>query len=470
MIERGFEPEFSAAALDEVSRIGTAARADGNARDLTQLPWLSIDNDDSRDLDQLSVADAISDDITKVLVAIADVDCLVRKGSAIDDHARLNTTSVYTPAQIFPMLPEKLSTDLTSLADHQNRAAVVVEMHIDSQGNIRESDVYRAFAFNRAKLAYNSVSAWLEGNAPAPAAIADSPELQRQIRIQDVAARNLRALRHTRGALTLETIQAEAVFQDGELRDLRAAQKNRAKELIEDLMVAANGVTARFLSAKGLPSLRRVLKTPRRWDRIVKLAAEQGARLDDRPSAKALSEFMETQHAANPAGFAELSLAVIKMLGSGEYGVEVPGEEIDGHFGLAVSDYTHSTAPNRRFPDLVTQRMVKAVLAGAAPAYSAAELQAIASHCTEQEDDASKVERQVRKSAAAMLLESRVGQRFDAIVTGAGEKGVWVRINHPVAEGKLVRGEGGLDVGDRVRVNLMSVDVERGFVDFARTA
>ncbi|HEU4654017.1 MAG TPA: RNB domain-containing ribonuclease [Steroidobacteraceae bacterium] len=469
MIERGFEPEFSAAALDELSRIRAAPRADGNTRDLTDLPWLSIDNDDSRDLDQLSVADAISNDITKVLVAIADVDGLVHKGSAIDDHARLNTTSVYTPAQIFPMLPEKLSTDLTSLADHQNRAAVVVEMHIDSQGNIRESDVYRAFVFNRAKLAYNSVSAWLEGNAPAPAAIADSPELQRQIKIQDAAARNLRALRHTRGALTLETIQAEAVFQDGELRDLRAAQKNRAKELIEDLMVAANGVTARFLSAKGLPSLRRVLKTPRRWDRIVKLAAEQGAHLDERPSAKALSEFMEKQRAANPAGFAELSLAVIKMLGSGEYGVEVPGEEIDGHFGLAVSDYTHSTAPNRRFPDLVTQRMVKAVLAGAAPAYSAVELKAIASHCTEQEDDASKVERQVRKSAAAMLLESRVGQRFDAIVTGAGEKGVWVRINHPVAEGKLVRGEGGLDVGDRVRVHLISVDVERGFVDFART-
>jgi exoribonuclease R len=285
-----------------------------------------------------------------------------------------------------------------------------------------------------------------------------------------VAARNLRALRHTNGAMTLETIQADAVFQNGELRDLRAAQKNRAKELIEDLMVAANGVTARFLSVKGLPSIRRVLKTPKRWDRIVNLAAEHSERLPEAPDAKALSAFLEKQRATNPDGFAEVSLAVIKMLGSGEYGVEVPGQQIEGHFGLAVNDYTHSTAPNRRFPDLVTQRMLKAAFQGTAGPYSVDELRAIAAHCTEQEDDAAKVERQVRKSAAAMLLESRVGQQFDAIVTGAGEKGIWVRINHPVAEGKLIRGEGGLDVGDRVRVSLLSVNVDRGFVDFGRSA
>jgi VacB/RNase II family 3'-5' exoribonuclease len=470
MVERGFEPDFSQAALAELNRITGPSVTDASVRDLTSLPWLSIDNDDSLDLDQLSVAEVLNGDVTKVLVAIADVDSLVRKGSAIDDHARLNTTSVYTPAQIFPMLPEKLSTDLTSLADRKRRLAFVIEMHVDSKGAILASDLYRAAVFNYAKLAYNSVSAWLDGNGPAPSAIASSQPLQEQIRIQDVAARNLRALRHTNGAMTLETIQADAVFQNGELRDLRAAQKNRAKELIEDLMVAANGVTARFLSAKGLPSIRRVLKTPKRWDRIVNLAAEHSERLPEAPDAKALSAFLEKQRATNPNGFAEVSLAVIKMLGSGEYGVEVPGQQIEGHFGLAVNDYTHSTAPNRRFPDLVTQRMLKAAFQGTIGPYSVDELTAIAAHCTEQEDDAAKVERQVRKSAAAMLLESRVGQQFDAIVTGAGEKGTWVRINHPVAEGKLVRGDGGLDVGDRVRVSLLSVNVDRGFVDFGRSS
>jgi exoribonuclease R len=314
------------------------------------------------------------------------------------------------------------------------------------------------------------VAAWLDGSGPAPQPIAGSEQLQQQIRIQEVAARNLRALRHTNGAMTLDTIQADAVFQNGELRDLRAAQKNRAKELIEDLMVAANGVTARFLSAKGLPSIRRILKTPKRWDRIVKLAIEHGDRLPDAPDAKALAAFLEKQQAANPNSFAEVSLAVIKMLGSGEYGMEVPGEHIDGHFGLAVNDYTHSTAPNRRFPDLVTQRLLKAAFVGTSVAYSVDELRVIAAHCTEQEDDAAKVERQVRKSAAAMLLESRVGQQFDAIVTGANDKGTWVRINHPVAEGMLVRGAGGLDVGDRVRVGLLAVNVDRGFVDFGRVS
>jgi exoribonuclease-2 len=432
------------------------------------LPWLSIDNDDSLDLDQLSVAEVIGNGLTRILVAIADVDCLVRKASTVDDHARLNTTSVYTAAQIFPMLPEKLSTDLSSLADRQERLAIIVEMHVDADGMIGGSDLYRAWVFNRAKLAYNSVSAWLDGQAAAPQAIAHSEELQQQLRIQDAVARALRAVRHTAGAMTLETIQADAVFQNGELRDLRAAQKNRAKELIEDLMVAANGVTARYLSAKGLPSIRRVLKTPRRWDRIVKLAAEHSERLPDVPDAKVLSAFLDRQRKVNPAQFPELSLAVIKMLGSGEYGVDIPGQHVDGHFGLAVNDYTHSTAPNRRFPDLVTQRMLKAAFASAPPAYSVEDLQAIARHCTEQEDDANKVERQVRKSAAAMLLESQIGRQFDAIVTGASEKGVWVRVNHPVAEGKVMRGERGLDVGDRARVRLMSVDVERGFIDFER--
>ncbi|HKE94953.1 MAG TPA: RNB domain-containing ribonuclease [Povalibacter sp.] len=467
MVERGFQPDFPAAALQQANAVGDTT---GGAaiRDLRSLPWLSIDNDDSLDLDQLSVAQPLANAVNRVLVAIADVDVAVRRDSPIDAHARGNTTSVYTAAQIFPMLPEKLSTDLTSLADHQERCAMVVEMTVNTDGSIAAADVYRALVFNHAKLAYGSVSDWLEGRAAAPAPIADSQELQQQIRIQDVVAQCMRKVRQTHGAMSLETIEAEAVFSDGALRDFRAAKKGRAKELIEDLMVAANSVTARFLEDRGFPSLRRILKTPKRWDRIMALAASHGEQLPPTPDAAALSAFLTRRRQADPAQFAEVSLAVVKMLGSGEYGVDVPGRRVEGHFGLAVSDYTHSTAPNRRFPDLVTQRLLKAAVAGGPSPYTEDELQAIAQHCTEQEDNAAKVERQIRKSAAALLLQSRIGQHFDGIVTGASDKGTWVRISGPVAEGKIVRGAHGLDVGDRVHVQLTDVNVERGFIDFVR--
>jgi VacB/RNase II family 3'-5' exoribonuclease len=468
MLQRGLLPDFSQAVIAETHQIAQAAAPSGAAiRDLRGLLWASIDNDDSRDLDQLSVAEPVAGGAVKILVAIADVDALVNKDSAIDGHARVNTTSVYTAAEIFPMLPLKLSTDLTSLGEGQERLSIVMEMVIAADGTVTTSDIYRAVVLNRAKLAYNGVAAWLEGTAPAPAKLAAVPGLDEQLRIQDRAAQALKRVRHAHGALRLETLEVRAVFDDGALADLLPDEKNRAKELIEDFMIAANGVTAKYLEKKGFPSLRRVLKTPKRWDRIVALAAESGERLPLTPDAAALDAFLTKSREADPARFPDLSLAVVKMLGSGEYALEVPGQQSEGHFGLAVKDYTHSTAPNRRFPDLIAQRLLKAALTGQPSPYSSEELTTLARHCTDQEDNAEKVERQVRKSAAALLLAPRIGAQFDGIVTGASDKGTWVRVSGPTAEGRVVRGFEGLDVGERVRVQLVHTDVARGFIDFA---
>jgi exoribonuclease-2 len=470
MLDHGLLPDFSAAALAQTNATsGPAASIGGPAvRDLRGLLWASIDNDDSLDLDQLSVAEPLPQGAVKILVAIADVDATVRIGSPIDEHARANTTSVYTAAQIFPMLPEKFSTNLTSLADGQDRASIVIEMTVDASGRLGGSNVYRAIVRNRAKLAYNSVAAWLEGTAPAPAAIAAVPGMDQQIRIQDQVAQALRRVRRERGALTLETIEARAVFDARRLCDLRVDERNRAKDLIEDFMVAANGVVGQFLESKGLPSLRRILRTPERWNRIVDLAQRSGERLPSAPDARALNAFLTRARESDPERFPDLSLSVIKLLGKGEYAVKQPGQQVPGHFGLAVSDYTHSTAPNRRFPDLITHRLVKSGLDGAKLPYTLEDLDTLAKHCTEQQTNADKVERTVRKSAAALLLTRRIGQRFDAVVTGAGAKGTWVRILEPVAEGRVVRGFEGLDVGDQVRVELVHTDVARGFIDFKR--
>lgn len=467
MHERGFLPEFSAAAVAQAEQL-TQPASDGDPalRDLRQLLWCSIDNDDSRDLDQLSVAESLPDGTVKILVAVADVDALVSQGSAIDRHARQNTTSVYTPAQIFPMLPEKLSTDLTSLNEDTDRLAVAVEMVIDPEGRLVASEVYRARVHNQAKLAYNRVAAWLDGTQPAPPRVATVPGLADQLRLQDRVAQRLKQLRHQSGALSLETLEARPVFSDDMLTHLAVEQRDRAKALIEDFMIAANGVTARYLASKGFPSFRRVLRAPARWERIVALATAVGERLPAAPDSAALEAFLSGRRQVDPLHFPDLSLAVVKLMGSGEYAVELPGEQATGHFGLAVRDYTHSTAPNRRFPDLMTQRLLKAALAGRRVPYSREELEELARHCTEQEDDANKIERQVRKSAAALLLEARSGQRFDAIVTGASEKGTWVRVLDPPVEGKVVQGFTGFDVGDRVRVKLIDVNVERGFIDF----
>jgi VacB/RNase II family 3'-5' exoribonuclease len=469
MQARGLLPEFSAEALRQTQTITQAAMpGTGEVRDQRELLWCSIDNDDSRDLDQLSVAQPLSGGPVRILVAIADVDALIKRDSPIDQHARSNTTSVYTAAQIFPMLPEKLSTDLSSLGENQERLAIVVDMTVDTAGALSDSSIYRALVLNRAKLAYDSVAAWLTGAAAPPPRVAAVPGMDQQLRLQDQIAQLLRRVRHAHGALGLESIEARPVFDGELLADLKPDRNNRAKELIEDFMIAANGVTARYLSARGLPSLRRVLRTPQKWDRILTLARTLGDALPQTPSAQALNEFLIKRRAADPAGFSDLSLSVIKLLGRGEYMLEMPGQPIQGHFGLAVRDYMHSTAPNRRFPDVIAQRLLKCALTGAQPPYSADELRALGAHCTTQEDNASKVERQVGKSAAAMLLSSRSGQVFDGIVTGAAEKGTWVRIEAPTAEGRVVRGFEGLEVSARVRVKLVHTDVQRGFIDFER--
>jgi VacB/RNase II family 3'-5' exoribonuclease len=471
MVERGLLPDFSAEALAELDKIqepGVAATGEP-VRDLRNLLWASIDNDDSHDLDQLTVAEALPGDGMKILVAVADVDSLVFKGSPIDEHARHNTTSVYTPAVIFPMLPEKLSTGLTSLNYVEDRLAFVIDMVLAADGSVRSSDIYRALVRNQGQLAYDSVAAWLDGNGPMPERIAALHGLAENLRLQDEAAHKMKEFRHMHGALSLETIEARPVFDGDQVRGLEVEQKNRAKALIEDFMIAANGVVARFLSAKGSPAIRRVVRSPERWDRIVELAGQHGFKLPGEPDAKALEAFLTSAQAADPLRFPDLSLSIIKLMGPGEYVAELPGDVAPGHFGLAVKDYAHSTAPNRRYSDLITQRLLKAALGGFAPPYSPAELEALAKQCTTQEDAANKVERQVGKSAAALLLESRIGERFDAIVTGASPKGTWVRLLSVPVEGRLIRGFDGVDVGDRIRVQLLEVDVQWGFIDFGRS-
>jgi exoribonuclease-2 len=364
------------------------------------------------------------------------------------------------------MLPERLSWDLTSLNESQDRIAFVFEFAAGLDGRVGESRVYRAWVRNQARLTYNAVAAWLEGNGPLPAAAAKVPGLDAQLRAQDAAAQRLRRARHEQGALDLETLQPRPVTENEVVVDLVTERQNRAQELIEDLMVAANGVTTRYLAGKGFPTFRRVVRSPERWQRIVATAAALGWKLPEDADSKALNQFLSDQKVKDPLRFPDLSLTVVKLLGRGEYVLEMPGQAPLGHFGLAVRDYSHSTAPNRRYPDLVTHRLLKAALSGAAvPALG--DLEALAAHCTERENEADKVERQVRKSAGAALLADRIGETFDAIVTGASDKGTWVRLFRPTVEGKVVRGEKGLDVGDRCRVKLVEVSVPNGWIDFA---
>ena len=466
----GFLPDFSAEDLGELETVPQEdIAAESSGIDLRHLLWASIDNDDSLDLDQLTVAQALPDKQVKILVAVSDVGALVKKNSAIDAHARHNTTSVYTAGGIFSMLPQKLSTDLTSLNYHQDRQAMIIEMVIDDGGVMQSSNIYRARVRNQAKLAYDSVAAWLEGKQSMPAALAAVPGLPENLRLQDWAAQQLKALRYEHGALDLETIEARPVFAGDEIQDLRADASNRAKEIIKDLMIAANGVTARFLHGKKMASLRRMVRSPRRWDRIVEIAAQHEYNLPAKPDSKSLEGFLAAQKVADPLRFPDLSLTVIKLLGPGEYVVEAPDEAAPGHFGLAVKDYTHSTAPNRRFPDLITQRILKAAIEGSCLPYNPDELMELAGHCTQKENDANKVERLVTKSAAAMLLASRIGDRFDAVCTGAANKGTWVRISQPPVEGRLLYGFEGVHVGQRLKVQLVRTDVPKGYLDFKKT-
>jgi VacB/RNase II family 3'-5' exoribonuclease len=470
MRERGLDPDFSAEAIAQAEQASDTPPAGPVApRDLRTWLWCSIDNDDSRDLDQLSMAEEAPGGQVTVRVAIADVEAQVPQDSPIDRHAAGNTTSVYTPAVVFPMLPLRLSTDLTSLNPGEDRLAIVVEMTVAPDGTIQAPDVYRAVVRNHAKLAYRTVGAWLAGQGALPPAAAAVSGLGALLTLQDKAAQALSGRRLEEGALEFDRIEANAEFDGDTLREVRAEQANRAKALIENFMIAANGVTARFLDAHRVPSIRRVVRQPKRWSRIVELAAAAGERLPADPDAPALAAFLRASRLAQPDRFADLSLSVIKLLGPGEYVVDRPGADPPGHFGLAVKDYAHSTAPNRRYPDLITQRLVKAALARTPPPYSIEALDRLATHCTQQEDAANKVERQVDKSAAALLMRSRIGQAFDAIVTGASPKGTFVRVFAPPVEGMLAHRElPGVDVGDRLKVTLERVDVEKGFIDFGR--
>ena len=467
MTEYGLEPEFPARAIAEAKKLDDLPPDGDGADDLRGLLWCSIDNDDSRDLDQLSVAEGEVDGGTRILVAIADVSGTVAPGSAIDAHAGVNTTSVYTPARIFPMLPDRLSTGLTSLNPAEDRLAIVVGMTVDAEGAVVAEDVRRALVHNHAQLAYPSVGAWLENIGPLPDALAAVPGLADNVRLQHTVAQRLRARRHEQGALQLETLEVHARFDGDTVSGLAVDPRDRAKELIEDFMIAANGVVARYLAGAGFPVLRRVVHEPERWPRIVELADAHGFILPEEPDAPSLNAFLLEQRDADPERFPDLSLAIIKLLGSGVYEATKPGEPIDGHFGLAVLHYAHSTAPNRRYPDLLTQRLVKAALDGERSPYSGDRLVELADHCTRQEDQAQKVERRVRKSAAACFLVERIGDEFDGFVTGASPKGTWVRLIEPPVEGRAVEGEGELDVGDAVRVRLVGADPERGHIDFA---
>jgi VacB/RNase II family 3'-5' exoribonuclease len=470
MVEAGFQPDFPPEVLREATSAKQGATNPGlPVKDMRSVLWSSIDNDSSRDLDQIEFVEALPDGNTRLLVGIADVDLLVPKGTATDKHAAGETTSVYTGVATYPMLPNELSTDTTSLVNAQDRAGIVVELRVEpNSGEVVCHDVYCALLRNHAKLAYNSVGAWLEGRAAIPQAAAIVPGMEAQLRLQNETAKKLKEIRKKNGALDFASQEPRVLVENDEVTGLAVDRQNAAQDIIENFMVAANVAMAKHLKENKSLSIRRVVKTPKRWDRIQTLAAGYGVKLPATPDPRALSDFLDQRRAADPEHFQDLSLSVVKLMGPGEYIVEAPGQEHEGHFGLAVNDYTHSTAPNRRYSDLVTQRLLKATAVGKACPYSQGELSEVAKRCTEREDAARKVERLMRKVVAASLLSKRIGEMFDGIITGASPKGTFVRLLKFPAEGMVVRGAQGVDVGDKVTVRLAGVDVDRGFVDFER--
>jgi exoribonuclease R len=470
MIEHGFEPEYPPEAHREMKQLErhAAPTMEDGRRDLRALLWSSVDNRTSRDLDQVEVAEPLPDGSIRLMIGIADVDALVERGTATDEHAATNTTSVYTGVCVFHMLPTQLSTDLTSLNEGEDRNAVVIEMRIAPDGRTVSMDAYRAVVHNHAKLDYESVGAWLEGEASPPTALASNVALTAQLRLQHECATRLRDLRRSTGAINIESSEPQAVVVGGRVVDLAVPRRNLARDLIEDFMIAANRAAAMILLERGSMSIRRVVRQPLRWDRLVQLAADLGETLPEAPDSGALGTFLAGRRAADPAHFADLSLTVVKLLGPGEYVLErrLGDRRESGHFGLGVADYVHSTAPNRRFVDLVTQRLLKATEHRADMPYAEAELHQIAQRCTEREREAKKVERAMRKRIAAHFIRDRVGESFVATVTGKTSAGMWVRLLSPPVEGRLTRGGESADVGDTIRVRLARVDVRRGFIDF----
>jgi VacB/RNase II family 3'-5' exoribonuclease len=473
MIEHGFQPDFPAGTDTAITAIQAHPELPSapGAQDLRKLLWSSIDNDTSKDLDQIEWAEQLPDGRIRVLIGVADVDVRVAKGTLLDTHARSETTSVYTGVKVFPMLPAELSEGITSLNEDQDRVALVIEYAVDASGTVADGKAYRALVRNRAQLAYNSVGAWLEGSGSAPAKVAANADLAAQLKLQDTAAQHMMGSRFQHGALDLETIETRPVMLADEAVDIARQQKNRATSLIEEFMVAANGVIAKTFDDAGVASIRRIVRTPKRWDRIVEVADGLGTKLPAEPDSKALNDLLLLQKQKDPDHFPDLSLTVVKLMGPGEYVLVKPNEVSPGHFGLAVQDYTHSTAPNRRFPDVVTQRLMKALIAKSSPPYSEGDLNAIAQRCTLMEDGARKVEREMQKRIAAVVLHPRIGQSFHAIVTGVNNYGTFLRALDPHVEGMLVNagkpGAKGLDVGDRLTVKLVNTDPERGFIDFA---
>lgn len=469
MIDNGFQPEFSDGIVDQVREIAERDLLAGStdAKDLRDLDWSSIDNKTSRDLDQVEWAEQLDNGDIRVLVGIADVDSAVQMGSPIDKRAARNTVSVYTESEVFPMLPEELSTNLTSLNENEDRLAVVADMIVKENGDVPKSIFYRAIVRNRAKLDYPTVGEWFDDDGPVPDKIKDMPELIDQLKLQRRAAERLHKYRQAKGALEFESIESEAVVENGDVKDIRSVRPNSAKRLIENFMVASNVEMAEFLESHGVASIRRVVHTPRNWEGILRIAAEYGENLPPEPDQPKLAGFLEKRRNADPERFPDLSLSIIKLIGSGQYLVEHPGQDAGGHFGLGVRDYAHSTAPNRRYPDLVVQRLVKAVVSGEPPPYSPENLDAIAEHCNEREKASRKVERKMRKIVAAVVMKKRVGERFDAIVTGVNEHGTFARILRPPVDGRIVRGERGLSVGEKVYIKLLSANTSNGFIDFS---
>jgi exoribonuclease-2 len=474
MIDAGFVPDVPHSVLAELQALESkplTAVHGSSTRDLRSLLWSSIDDQKSRDLDQVEYAERLPNGDIRVQVGIADVDALVQKGSAIDAHAAENGTSVYTGIRTYAMLPEQLSTDLTSLAGGADRSSVVTEMIVTPDGTVKSTDVYSALLHNYAKLSYEAVGDWLDNKGSIPQEIVNVPKMEAQIRLQFEVAQHLRELRRKHGALELETIQASPVINDnGQVTELSVIERNSARDLIENFMIAANVAMAQFLNAKGALSIRRVVRTPEHWPRIVEIAHELGEQLPAQPDSHALADFLARRKTADPQHFPDLSLSIIKLLGPGEYTVQKSGisGEQSIHFGLAVHDYTHSTAPNRRYADLVSQRLVKAVLRKSTEPYTESELTAIAAHCTEREDAARKVERKMRKVGAAVLMQKRTGEVFDAIVTGVSPKGTFARLIKPPVDGRVMRGEQDLRVGEKISVKLLDADPQRGFIDFGR--
>ncbi len=467
LLDEHFSPDFPSEVEEELRHRSVTINGSGLV-DLRHLLWSSVDNEESQDLDQIEYVVEEADGSIRLSIGIADVDFYVARGDAIDRHAAINTTSIYTGVATFPMLPEKLSTNLSSLLENQDRIAVVLDLKVKPSGEVVAQQISRAWVRNRAKLVYESIGEWLAGISEAPTKIASSPDLEKQIRLQWRVAEKLRDLRQQHGSLTLGIIEPKAVMRDDRVVDLKIAQSNPAREIIENFMIAANVAIAELLNTKGFPSIRRVVRVPKHWERIREIAQQHSQTLPPEPDPKALADFLVRQKKADPLRFPDLSLAVVKLLGPGEYIMERPGDESVGHFGLALQDYTHSTAPNRRYPDLVIQRLLKALIDEKAALYTEAQLLEIAAHCTEREDAVRKIERLMRKVIAAAALSSRIGEVFDAVVTGVSSKGTFVRLLHWPAEGRVVRGEQGIDVGDQVRVCLLSTNPERGFIDFVK--